>query len=150
MKLMGGGTYKVSRDVQKRVMDLKLEGIYAIPTVGRQYVEGSLAAHVLGFVNLDNSGVGGVEQRYNDQLKGEPGEIRFKKDARGIRFPTAGGIPSSPARQGPDSHPGSGNPVSCGAGSGTGDGTLPCQGGDGDCRRSTERRCIGDGQSPHL
>lgn len=86
VKLMGGGTYKVSRDVQKRVLDLKLEGIYAIPTVGRQYVEGSLAAHVLGFVNLDNSGVGGVEQRYNDQLKGKPGEIRFKKDARGIRF----------------------------------------------------------------
>lgn len=86
VKLMGGGTYKVSRDVQKRVMDLKLEGIYAIPTVGRQYVEGNLAAHVLGFVNLDNSGVGGVEQRYNDRLKGEPGEIRFKKDARGIRF----------------------------------------------------------------
>ncbi|GAA5344714.1 peptidoglycan D,D-transpeptidase FtsI family protein [Planifilum fimeticola] len=86
VKLMGGGTYKVSRDVQKQVMDLKLEGIYAIPTVGRQYVEGNLAAHVLGFVNLDNSGVGGVEQRYNDQLKGEPGEIRFKKDAKGIRF----------------------------------------------------------------
>ena len=37
---------------------MKLEGIYAIPTVGRQDVEGSLAAHVLGFVNLDNSGVG--------------------------------------------------------------------------------------------
>jgi cell division protein FtsI/penicillin-binding protein 2 len=84
--LMGGGTYKVSRDVQRQVMDLKLEGIYAIPTVGRQYVEGTLAAHVLGFVNLDNNGVGGVEQRYNDVLKGIPGEIRFKKDARGIRF----------------------------------------------------------------
>src|SRR5690606_41378227 len=85
VKLMGGGTYKVSRDVQKQVLDLKLEGIYAIPTVGRQYVEGSLAAHVLGFVNLDNSGVGGVEQRYNDQLEGEPGEVRFRKDARGTR-----------------------------------------------------------------
>src|SRR5690606_39819121 len=46
----------------------------------------ALPIYVLGFVNLDNSGVGGVEQRYNDLLKGRPGEIRFKKDARGIRF----------------------------------------------------------------
>lgn len=101
VKLMGGGTYKVSQDVQKRVMSLKLDGIYAIPTVGRQYVEGSLAAHVLGFVNLDNNGVGGVEQRYNEQLKGEPGEIRFKKDARGIRF-SDGPEEFRPPRQGKD------------------------------------------------
>ena len=45
-----------------------LAGIHLQEDFGRRYPEGSLAAHVLGYVGIDNQGLDGVEYRYDQQL----------------------------------------------------------------------------------
>ncbi|PTX51244.1 penicillin-binding protein 2B [Melghirimyces profundicolus] len=87
VELRKEGDYKVSREVRDRIMEEDLDGIYPIQVPGRQYAEGKLAAHVLGFVNADGKAVGGVEQQYDKLLRGRPGKISFKKDALGKPTP---------------------------------------------------------------
>ncbi|SMO48136.1 penicillin-binding transpeptidase domain-containing protein [Melghirimyces algeriensis] len=87
VELKKKGNFKVSRKVRDEVLKLDLNGIYSIKTPGRQFVEGKLAAHVLGFVNVAGKAVGGVEQTYDNELRGHEGKIRFKKDARGDQIP---------------------------------------------------------------
>jgi cell division protein FtsI (penicillin-binding protein 3) len=48
----------------------------------RHYPHGTFLAHVVGFSNRDSLGLAGIEQRHDKQLKGHPGEIRTKVDAR--------------------------------------------------------------------
>ncbi|SDW05749.1 stage V sporulation protein D (sporulation-specific penicillin-binding protein)/penicillin-binding protein 2B [Marininema mesophilum] len=87
VELRKKGNYKISQKKRNKVMDLDLPGIYAIQTTGRKYIEGDLAAHVLGFVNMEGQPVGGLEQKYNRTLTGSPGKMSFAKDAKGYRVP---------------------------------------------------------------
>ncbi|MDA8354410.1 MAG: penicillin-binding transpeptidase domain-containing protein [Firmicutes bacterium] len=89
VELRKKGDYKVSREVTDKIMKLDLKGIYPIKTPGRQYNEGKLAAHVLGFVNMAGKAVGGVEQQYDKILRGQRGEISFKKDGQGMQAPNS-------------------------------------------------------------
>lgn len=62
----------VSQEESDRIRGLKsdgkLEGIHLQEDFGRSYPEGSLAAHVLGYVGIDNQGLDGIEYRYNREL----------------------------------------------------------------------------------
>ncbi|PTM59228.1 penicillin-binding transpeptidase domain-containing protein [Desmospora activa] len=87
VELRHTGNYKVSREVRDQVMKLGLDGVYPIQTTTRQYLENSLAAHVLGFVNVEGEATSGVEQRYDNVLSGKMGSIRFQKDANGNKTP---------------------------------------------------------------
>ncbi|MFQ5734302.1 MAG: peptidoglycan D,D-transpeptidase FtsI family protein, partial [Planctomycetaceae bacterium] len=49
----------------------------------RHYPQGSLAAHLLGFRDVDGEGQGGVEQAFNAELQGTPGRRAMRRDARG-------------------------------------------------------------------
>lgn len=49
----------------------------------RQYLHGRRLSHVLGSVNAEHVGSAGIEQRFNRELKGLPGVISGRKDARG-------------------------------------------------------------------
>ncbi len=49
----------------------------------RVYPQGTLAAHLLGLRNIDGQGRGGIEEFFDDQLKGIDGRRRFVRDARG-------------------------------------------------------------------
>lgn len=55
----------------QRVLALKLDGIVVTPLPRRFYPHGALAAHVLGFVALDETGYYGAEGYYNDILQGQ-------------------------------------------------------------------------------
>lgn len=50
------------------------------PESKRYYPNRSLAAHVLGFVNVDNVGQAGVEYAYDDLIRGEPGRWMTYRD----------------------------------------------------------------------
>lgn len=52
----------------------------------RFYPNVGLAAHVLGFVNLDNHGVGGLEYQYDGIIGGTPGRVIVERDARNVTF----------------------------------------------------------------
>lgn len=66
----------------RRVLDLGLPGIDAIPEAKRYYPKVELASHVLGFVGVDNEGLGGIERAYDSVIKGREGIIRLQVDAR--------------------------------------------------------------------
>jgi cell division protein FtsI/penicillin-binding protein 2 len=63
-----------------------LPGIYFQKEDRRFYPKGQMASHVLGYVNMDEEGMGGLEYRYNASVRGSAGRVVFMTDARGRRF----------------------------------------------------------------
>ncbi|MEW2465669.1 penicillin-binding protein 2 [Streptomyces sp. NPDC046994] len=77
-----------------------LAGVLAEPTNKRVYPNGVLAAGVLGWVNADGKGGGGIEQQLNEDLAGKDGKIRYAQSG-GRLVPTAGSA-ETPAVAGSD------------------------------------------------
>jgi cell division protein FtsI (penicillin-binding protein 3) len=77
---------RLDADVANKVVELKLPGVQTQLEPKRYYPNGSLAAHVLGYVGLDGKGLGGVEQFYNAKISGEPGQLFVEKDANGKAY----------------------------------------------------------------
>jgi len=82
---------KVDYDTCHKLTDMlneyKATGIGFIQGTRRSYPQGSLAAHVLGFVGTDPSARGGIERTYDSQLNGTPGRMVAEKDATGLELP---------------------------------------------------------------
>ncbi|MGK5532916.1 peptidoglycan D,D-transpeptidase FtsI family protein, partial [Streptomyces sp. URMC 129] len=66
-----------------------LAGVFAEENSKRVYPNEELAAAVLGFVNSEGHGGGGLEAQYDAQLSGEDGTITYAQSG-GRRVPTAG------------------------------------------------------------
>ena len=66
-----------------KIVAMNLPGVQPRLEPKRYYPNGSLAAHILGYVGLDGQGLGGVEQFYNTKISGEPGRLFLEKDANG-------------------------------------------------------------------
>ena len=52
----------------------------------RFYPNKDLAAHVLGYVGIDNNGLNGIEATYDALIKGRPGTVLIQTDARRHAF----------------------------------------------------------------
>ena len=52
----------------------------------RFYPKGELASQVLGYVDIDEKGLGGLEYRYNGDVRGDSGRVLVMTDARGRSF----------------------------------------------------------------
>ncbi|MET7753282.1 penicillin-binding protein 2 [Streptomyces sp. NPDC005389] len=74
-----------------------LGGILSEPSTKRVYPNGELAAGILGYVNAEGKGAGGVESMLDPELAGKDGKIRFTQSG-GRQVPTAGsqGTPAVP------------------------------------------------------
>ncbi|HUL73364.1 MAG TPA: penicillin-binding protein [Vicinamibacterales bacterium] len=70
----------------ERVAALKLAGISLYRESGRYYPNMSLAAHVLGFVDINSSGLGGIEYVYDDRVRGVPGKVLARIDGEKHRL----------------------------------------------------------------
>src|ERR1044071_900443 len=77
---------RLDADLAAKITALNLPGIHQQLEPKRFYPNGSLAAHVLGYVGLDGQGLGGVEQSYNEKISGEPGQLFIEKDASGKAY----------------------------------------------------------------
>jgi cell division protein FtsI (penicillin-binding protein 3) len=80
----------VSLDVANTVSDLGLPGIGLLPSERRYYPSGSLAAQVVGVVNVDGVGITGLERQYDASLSGTPGARTVELSAMGQEI--AGGV----------------------------------------------------------
>ncbi len=80
-----------------KIADCHIDGVHSQKEAKRFYPNGSLAAHVLGFVGLDNDGLGGIEQFYNQKISGEPGKLFIERDSRGRAYQSYE-IPSKPGQ----------------------------------------------------
>jgi cell division protein FtsI/penicillin-binding protein 2 len=73
---------KQSASVVGQVRALKLKGIYFQKEFKRFYPDNQMLAQVLGYVGIDDNGLGGLEAEYNHDLHGEPGRMLTAVDAR--------------------------------------------------------------------
>ena len=83
----------ISEDEYKALLSavdrLSLQGALAVEaTSSRYYPEGTLLAHVLGFVGSDSQGLYGLEYYYDKTLTGEAGYYLYGKDANGNELPS--------------------------------------------------------------
>jgi cell division protein FtsI (penicillin-binding protein 3) len=77
---------KLNGDESAAVAKAKLQGIYFQKEDMRYYPNRELASHILGYVDVDEKGLGGLEYRYNSSIRGESGRVLFMTDARGRSF----------------------------------------------------------------
>jgi len=72
----------VAPDVASRVMALELPGVRLQTEAKRYYPKKELAAHVVGYVDSDSNGLGGVEQAFDKRIKGRPGQALRLNDGK--------------------------------------------------------------------
>ncbi len=76
---------------------LHLPGVYLRDESRRFYPAGHVAANLLGFTNVDNQGIEGVEKSFNAQLTGKPGRRLVRKDKHGNVIENITEVPPVPA-----------------------------------------------------
>ena len=80
----------VEKETGDAIREYGLSGVKVDEDYKRYYPYGSLASKVLGFTGGDNQGIIGLEVKYEDVLKGEPGKILTTTDARGVELKEMG------------------------------------------------------------
>lgn len=75
-----------SPELAEKVMALKVPGVSLLNEYRRYYPSGEVAAHVVGFSDIDDNGQEGIELAYDDWLKGQPGKKRVIRDRLGRAF----------------------------------------------------------------
>ncbi|TSA27646.1 MAG: PASTA domain-containing protein [Ignavibacteriales bacterium] len=74
---------KVSMDKAFQIKKNVIEGLFSEEDFTRIYPYGSLASHVLGYVNRDMVGVEGIEKVYENELMGTDGMYTYERDVLG-------------------------------------------------------------------
>ena len=74
---------QVDQDVWDRIAALGIKGLYESRDYRRRYPEGESAAHVVGFTNIENQGLEGIELAFQNQLQGRDGSRGVVKDRLG-------------------------------------------------------------------
>lgn len=96
----------LARQLNKQQADLlkkeALTGVGLQEHEKRVYVEGPLAAQVLGFVNGEGKGQYGFEQGYDTELAGQPGQLKAVTDVNGIPISIGQDSIETPAHDGED------------------------------------------------
>lgn len=72
------------------------DGVGRIIEMRRSYPMGQVAAQVLGYTDIDNVGIEGIELAFDPLLKGKSGEMASRVDARGNVLSALGAVRSLP------------------------------------------------------
>ena len=73
---------KLTPEQAQRVRELNLKGVYLQKEFKRFYPNTDLAAQTLGYVGIDDTGLGGMEREFEDDLHGTPGHVLTAVDAK--------------------------------------------------------------------
>ncbi|AEC18547.1 peptidoglycan glycosyltransferase [Pusillimonas sp. T7-7] len=74
---------QVSVSIADQIKALKVPGFHQQVEMRRFYPEGDVTAHVIGFTNIEDKGIEGVELAFNEELSGRPGSRNVIKDRLG-------------------------------------------------------------------
>jgi cell division protein FtsI/penicillin-binding protein 2 len=91
-RLSGDGEFvylkrQVDGVLAEEVLDLEMAGVFSHPEPTRIYPAGTVASHVVGFVNIDGDGQEGIELVYDEKLRGVPGYAEYERDRAGHVIP---------------------------------------------------------------
>lgn len=73
---------RTSPELADRVLGLSVPGVYADREYQRYYPSGEVAAHVIGFNDVDDRGQEGIELAYDSSLRGVEGGRKILRDGR--------------------------------------------------------------------
>ena len=90
-RLGSSGTFvwiqrKLNSEQAEAISALNLKGIYLQKENQRFYPNRDMAAHVLGFVDPDEKGLGGIESELDAQIRGKSEKVMVMADARQKKF----------------------------------------------------------------
>ncbi|MCS7459260.1 stage V sporulation protein D [Paenibacillus doosanensis] len=88
VRIQPGGR-KITLEKAQEIQSLNLPGIVVAEDNKRYYPFGGLAAHILGFTDIYNKGLTGIELMYNKLLTGMRGSISYLADAAGRQMPNS-------------------------------------------------------------
>lgn len=74
---------KMPISLAKELTDQKIPGLFTIDESQRMYPHGELASHVIGFCDIDDNGLSGLEKEWNEVLYSPPQTRTFVREARG-------------------------------------------------------------------
>lgn len=76
----------VDVDSATAVRQLRIRGIGLHSSQRRSYPQGNVAAHLIGFVNIDAKGIEGLESSFDEEIRGKPVTVHACKDIYGRVF----------------------------------------------------------------
>jgi len=68
--------------IAEQIDAMQLSGVYLQKEYRRYYPDGEVAAHLVGFTNIDDEGQEGLELAFNEHLKGVAGVERVLRDGK--------------------------------------------------------------------
>ena len=74
---------QVNPYVSGKIEKMAVPGIHLQREYRRYYPDGEVAAHIIGFTNIDGKGQEGIERKYNQWLSGHPGKVKIWQDLKG-------------------------------------------------------------------
>jgi cell division protein FtsI (penicillin-binding protein 3) len=84
---------RVSIEQARRVAALDITGVFLTKEPRRYYPNRELASHLLGYVGLDDKGLGGLEATYDATVRGRSGMLLVHSDLKGHAFSRVGDPP---------------------------------------------------------
>jgi cell division protein FtsI (penicillin-binding protein 3) len=73
---------KLSPETVERIDDMNLKGVFFQKENRRVYPQHDFLAHLLGWVDVDEKGMGGIEQELDKQIRGRPGRVMLMADGK--------------------------------------------------------------------
>ena len=77
---------QLSFEIADKINSYNYDGVYLLKEAKRYYLYDDLLSHVLGYVGIDNQGLSGLELKYDEELTGTSGSIKYYSDAKGNRL----------------------------------------------------------------
>ena len=73
---------KLSPELVERIDEMNLKGVFFQKENRRIYPQHEFLSHVLGWVDVDEKGMGGLEQELDKQIRGRPGRVMVMADGK--------------------------------------------------------------------
>lgn len=89
---------KVELAVGEKIWEENLKGISRLINYRRYYPYSTVASQVIGFTDVDNKGLSGIELQFDEILAGKPGKMILKADAWGRHIPDPDYIVDEPKK----------------------------------------------------
>lgn len=78
---------RIDPKFENSVKDLNISGVIKLNEPNRVFTHEQLGSQVVGFTNIDNIGLSGIELELNDDLAGKDGYVVMQKDGLGRKRP---------------------------------------------------------------
>ncbi|MFQ6618759.1 MAG: penicillin-binding protein, partial [Fidelibacterota bacterium] len=74
---------KVTREKSKEILTHRFDGLVILNSPKRFYPFSEIGSHIIGFTDIDNNGISGIEGRFNQHLQGRRGWTILQYDGLG-------------------------------------------------------------------